>query len=381
MGEVRRCTDLKTGRDVALKLLLSKDEASRGVREARFVREARIQAQLEHPAIVPLYDLGALPDHTPYFTMKKLGGRTLADVLGAIAAGDAAAKADYGAQRLLSAFVTCCLAVAFAHERGVVHVDLKPDNIMLGDFGEVYVLDWGAAAVLGEEDSTTRGSTGTLGYMAPERVMGGAAMPDPRSDVWSLGAILFEILTSEPLIRATSERSQREAPLSAEDRLCRRRRPDLDIAPELEQVCVHATATLAERLPSARELAARITRFLEGDRDLALRRKLAASHVERARQAQLDARDAPRDDLDAEALRELSRALALDPENREASRVLMELWVAPPAASPEAERELTKLEARSPGGESRGRLGAGLPGSRCCQCSCSWACSSRSPSP
>jgi serine/threonine-protein kinase len=171
MGEVVAAYDPRVGREVAIKRLRAAAASGDGV--ARFLREARIQARLEHPAIVPVHDLGTDPDGRPYFTMKRLAGVTLAHQL--------ATKPPPPRQRLLRAFADVCLAIELAHGRGVVHRDLKPANIMLGDFGEVYVLDWGLARVLGEHDAsvgadvesldgmTQAGSVlGTPGYMAPE---------------------------------------------------------------------------------------------------------------------------------------------------------------------------------------------------------------------
>src|SRR5690606_2948073 len=110
----------------------------------RFLREARIQGQLEHPSIVPIHELGRDLDGRPYFVMKKLAGQTLSEILAA------ADRTAYPLQRLLRAFVDVCLAIEFAHTRGVIHRDIKPGNIMLGDFGETYVLDWGIAKIVGE---------------------------------------------------------------------------------------------------------------------------------------------------------------------------------------------------------------------------------------
>src|SRR5690349_13316521 len=112
---------------------------------ARFLLEAKMQGQLEHPSIVPVYDLGVRPDGSEYFTMRRVRGRTLYEVLRALRSGEKGAAAQFSRRRLLSALQSVSLAVEFAHQRGVVHRDLKPANIMLGEFGEVIVLDWGLA--------------------------------------------------------------------------------------------------------------------------------------------------------------------------------------------------------------------------------------------
>src|SRR4051812_12695278 len=177
MGEVMSVRDTNIGREVALKRIRKADPSDRTI--DRFLREASIQGRLEHPAIVPLYDLGRDASGQPFFTMKKLTGTTLSKLLDAN-------TPDVTLQRLLRAFAEVCLAVEFAHVRGIVHRDLKPDNIVLGDYGEVYVLDWGVAKVIGEADEfadVASGSSednealatlpgmqvGTPGYMAPEQ--------------------------------------------------------------------------------------------------------------------------------------------------------------------------------------------------------------------
>jgi len=141
MGEVRLCVDKVIGREIARKTILP--HARNGSTLARFVREAKVQARLEHPSIVPVYDIGRDEDGAVWFTMKRVRGRSLAEVI---------ASGEESRRKLLTAFVAVCYAVAFAHERGVIHRDLKPQNIMLGSFGEVSVLDWGIAKVVGTTD-------------------------------------------------------------------------------------------------------------------------------------------------------------------------------------------------------------------------------------
>jgi eukaryotic-like serine/threonine-protein kinase len=138
MGEVWTCRDASMGRELAMKTSTATDAAS----QARFVREARVQGQLEHPSIVPVHELG-LREGRPFFTMKRVRGVTLAEIIRRLKEGDAATRARFPRHRLLAVVQTLAQTLDFAHSRGVVHRDVKPGNVMLGDFGEVYLLDWG----------------------------------------------------------------------------------------------------------------------------------------------------------------------------------------------------------------------------------------------
>jgi serine/threonine protein kinase len=216
MGAVLRAVDQQIRREVAVKFLL--DGADECLK-TRFVEEAQITGQLEHPNIVPIHDLGVDAEGRLYFAMKMVKGRSLAQVLDDLRQGDAAIVREYALSRLLGIFVNICHALAYAHSRCVIHRDLKPANVMLGDFGEVYVMDWGLAKVLGRVESaaeqastgkvqtdrkadanlTQDGSVlGTPAYMPPEQAMGQTGDIDQRSDIYSLGAILYELLTLQP---------------------------------------------------------------------------------------------------------------------------------------------------------------------------------------
>jgi hypothetical protein len=220
IGVVLKGRDTDLGRDVAMKVL--RDEHARNPRIVqRFVEEAQIAGQLQHPGIVPVYEMGLRADRRPYFTMKLVKGRTLAALL--------ADRSEPAAERrrLLVAFEHVCHTVAYAHARGVVHRDLKPSNVMVGAFGEVQVVDWGLAKVLGQgavadekaerrntppehtvietaragskDSETVAGSImGTPAYMPPEQARGEVDRVDERADVFALGAILCEILTGVP---------------------------------------------------------------------------------------------------------------------------------------------------------------------------------------
>jgi tRNA A-37 threonylcarbamoyl transferase component Bud32 len=362
MGEVRLCEDQLIGREVAVKVIhAARREDARAV--SRFIREARIQGQLEHPSIVPVHDLGRTPDGGVFFTMKRVRGKTLATILAGQKAGDRELSDQYSDRKLLTAFVTVCLAVELAHRRGVLHRDLKPANIMLGDFGEVYVLDWGIARLAGagaessdrvvmpaDSSAMTRAGEliGTPGYMSPEQA-GGAEL-DARSDVYALGAILFECLTHRPLHEGERVVEVLTSTLHGVNARPSVRAPDRMIAPELEAICVRATALdPRERFSSARELASAVERFLDGRRDSERRRQLADEHAERARRlaAQAFDRSGTLDDRSV-ALAEVGRALGLDPQHPQARRTMVELLTTPPAELPaEAKSALDESVART----------------------------------
>jgi hypothetical protein len=219
MGSVLRGMDTKLRRELAIKVTPVPRDQLPTTMLARFVEEAQISAQLEHPNVVPVHDLGLDPDGRPYFTMKLVRGQSLETILEQRKARDPATLTEFGLRRLLDVFLHVCQAVDYAHARGVIHRDLKPANIMVGDFGEVLVMDWGVAKLKGRSEqlssihaqqipdvSSLRAESdvlktqvgaivGTPAYMSPEQAQ--ALSVDERTDVYALGVILYEILCGE----------------------------------------------------------------------------------------------------------------------------------------------------------------------------------------
>ena len=275
LGQVFVALDRDLNREVALKRIRPARADGVGDRQ-RFVREAQVTGQLEHPNIVPVYESSRDPTGRPFYTMRLARGRTLGEAIAQHHERRREGKEDpLDRPRLLNTFVGVCQAVGYAHSRGVLHRDLKPANVVLGSFGEVMVLDWGLAKVADQPDdlagsgvslsgparepATLVGSTvGTPAYMAPEQ--GHNQGVDERSDVYGLGAILYEILTGRPprTVRAVSELA---AALATDPPEPKAAEPAVPRA--LNAVCLKALARdPAARYPRATDLADDVQRFL-----------------------------------------------------------------------------------------------------------------------
>jgi serine/threonine-protein kinase len=319
VGVVLKAHDMDIGRDVALKVLRT-DRRENVSLIQRFVEEAQIGGQLQHPGIIPVYEMGMGADDRPYFTMKLIKGRTFAALLAE------RKDLDTGLRKYLSIFEQICHAMAYAHSRGVIHRDLKPANIMVGAFGEVLVVDWGFAKVLQHggvadelrakqsqisiietvrsrpgssgSDSMPGSVMGTPAYMPPEQARGDIERVDERSDVFSLGAILCEIMTGAPPYGGDANStlvSAAKAELEpASERLesCKAD-PDLVV---LVKTCLSPSP--AARFGSAGELADAIGAYLTSVED-------------RAREAQIHAAEARVKAEEARKERRLAIALAL----------------------------------------------------------------------
>lgn len=300
MGRVIEARDLNIDRTVAMKLLIKGKDEQLGM-QLRFTEEAQITGQLQHPNIVPVYDLGAHKDGQLYFTMKLVRGRTLRDVLKALRRGDDETEQAFTRTRLLASFQQVCMGIAYAHSRNVVHRDLKPSNIMFGDFGEILVMDWGLAKILrrrtdvdGNVSSHRMGMSrwatrhgeviGTPGYMPPELALGNLDEVDERSDVYSLGAILYEILTLRPPYTGRDARAIIRKMLRERVVPPRKRAPARNIPAELEEICMRCLAKdIDQRYPSVLELHGALQAFLEGAMEQERQRKEAARHTRTAR--------------------------------------------------------------------------------------------------
>lgn len=399
MGRVLEAFDPALGRRVAVKVALTDDADAL----ARFVLEAQITSQLEHPNIMPVYDAGLTERGAPWYAMQKVQGRTLTDVLRGLADGDDDPD-EWSLARLLASFVQVCNAVDYAHDRGVLHRDLKPDNIMFGPFGEVLLLDWGVAKIL-EEDApdvdalgtapgapvpvsvdqpsnfgTLVGSAvGTAGFMSPEAARGEWDRVGPHSDVFGLGCVLFNILTLTPPWPGESMLQILFAATRGDVPDPRERAPERAIDEELAGIVLRAMQQkIRLRTRTAGQLAHEVQDFLEGRQ----RRQKAIEQMGRGRRswerwqalgteledtrARLDALEestppwTPRDqkaellrvrqavvDLDAErtqrfsdAINALELALSHDPSHRPAHDLMADAaWTAFLAAEESGDRQ------------------------------------------
>ena len=280
MGTIDIAVDRALDRRVAVKTLhthlRSSDAAVR-----LFLREARLTGLLDHPHIVPVYDLGERDAEHLYFAMKLVEGQTLSDVIRALPRGPLETTTLYG---LLDVLTKVCDALAFAHSRGVLHCDIKPANIMVGEFGQVYMMDWGIARLVAAEASpasapdplatpaigsaTDNSIIGTPCYMSPEQARGDRSKLDARSDVFLLGSVLYEILARRPPY-ASSDRTETIS-LAANGSFPAPRKvvKDGGVPPELERIVLRAMAKNPEaRYSSVVALRDDLLRFMRGGGD------------------------------------------------------------------------------------------------------------------
>jgi serine/threonine-protein kinase len=290
IGSVLSAYEPVLNREVAIKILRPAYRSKLRFLN-RFIREARATAQIEHPNIVPVHQLGVFDDLGVFFTMKKVEGENLRVVLDKIDSGDAEYQRKYNLRRLLEIFISACNGVAFAHSKGIIHRDLKPSNIMLGDFGEVMVMDWGLVKYREEKDNSESGQklnletnmeaagisrdttvtmdgsiSGTPAYMAPEQAGGKLEEIDEQTDLYSLGAILYSVLTLKPSPFDDKMTTNQVLSHVVNNYFVppRKRAPKRNIPKELEAICLKAMSGQKERrYNNVRELIRDIRNYLE----------------------------------------------------------------------------------------------------------------------
>ncbi|KAF0246252.1 MAG: serine/threonine protein kinase [Planctomycetota bacterium] len=307
LGSVFDAEDRDLGREVAIKVLRDGGQAD----AERFVREAKLTARLDHPNVVPVHDFGLLSasggNPKLFLCMKRIRGRTLRDLVDGLCAGAAEARRTLSRARLLAIFQDVCLGVAYAHSRGIIHRDLKPANVMVGEFGETLVVDWGLAKIAGAPEEVTAehpvrqvpdqdatqltlaGSVlGTPAYMAPEQAEGRLEDVDARSDIYALGAILYVLLTWQlPWPAGPNPSTRRGLPMLPSERVAAEGpEGNPPVSPDLDAICLRAMAVRREdRFQSAMELHHEIQLFLEGVKDRERNHGLAEGAVAKAKAA------------------------------------------------------------------------------------------------
>ncbi len=297
MGRVVAVKDRSLRRRVAMKLLISPNGKANRQQVNRLLAEAQTTGQLEHPNIVPIHEVGIYQDDKYYFTMKLVKGTTLKDIFRQIHNKDVSPDEKYSLPRLLAIFQQIANGLAFAHSRGVIHRDLKPDNIMIGEFGEVLIMDWGIAKLVGqnpdakatavegdnsfakhfdsidsqEKEGTVAGTVaGTAGYMSPEQARGEIDKLDARTDIFSLGAMLYEMLAGSPPYNQPKGKERLKAAaneVAVESPITRLRKTNSSrrIPREVAAIAMKSIAAKADaRYQSAQEVFDDIQRYLEG---------------------------------------------------------------------------------------------------------------------
>ena len=265
MGVIVRAYDPNLDRELAIKLLSPEIPVDSDANR-RLAQEARVVSQLHHPGITPVFEAGNLPDGRAYFAMPFIDGQSLSALL------DDRPAVGHELARFLGVFHRVCETVAHVHREGIVHRDLKPANVMVGRFGEVMLMDWGVAAVIGQPDRAGAAPKsgywvfGTPAYMPPEQAGGKLEKPDPRSDIFGLGAILCEILTGQPPYPGTDVGSVTRAAAKGEQRELTRRLRRCGADPALVDLALRCLAPdRAARPSTAQKVAEEVNAFVSRD--------------------------------------------------------------------------------------------------------------------
>ena len=282
MGKVIEVEDNDLRRSVALKVL-RKEMLDRKDLVERFLEEAQITGQLEHPNIVPVHEIGVDGRGNLYFTMKLVEGEELSSIIKRLKKKDPSAQRAYPISRLVDVFIKVCEGVAFAHSRGVIHRDLKPANIMVGRFGEVQIMDWGVAKIVGRKEDTAdravvsdrqdddasrtmAGSIlGTPSYMSPEQARGEVNSMGPEADIFSLGVILYELLALTTPWTAQTSAQVLDQVKNYDPDTPTKMSPDRRIPPELDQLAMKCLAKMPhKRIATPQELIDNLRSWQEG---------------------------------------------------------------------------------------------------------------------
>ncbi|MBA2664177.1 MAG: SUMF1/EgtB/PvdO family nonheme iron enzyme [Bradymonadaceae bacterium] len=292
MGQVLRAHDRILNREIAFKTLLPEAQNQPQAGD-RLALEAQVTGLLEHPSIIPVYDLGALSNGEPFYTMRVVRERSFEQILNQdLASGEM----GYSLIQLVSILRQVCLAIQYAHDQGVIHRDLKPENILVGSYGEVFVIDWGVAKIVNEKLATSsiRASRntqmgaviGTPQYMAPEQARGLNDQVDERTDVYALGAVLYEILTRTPVFSAPHVLPLLFKVIDEQPEPPSKRAPTRHVPGVLEDICLKALAKdPAKRFASTQALADDLNLFLEGIKDRERQQEQADLAIGLAKQA------------------------------------------------------------------------------------------------